>query len=193
MEPGPIDQRPLAGLQVLAIDDNPDALEVLHVSLAAGGATMVTARSGAAALALLTTAAPDVILCDLAMPEMDGFEFIRRLRALPHGSSIPVLAVSAHVTAEHRSRSREAGFYEHIAKPYQREALIRAIERAIRAGGGTQPRLMCDCGGWDQHRDRRNKVLTAPVRRAVSGTPPCCRSRSRSRCWCRPCDRADDD
>ena len=125
--------QPLDGLRVLAVDDNPDSLELLDVALSAAGARVRTAASGAAALALLDRETPDVLLCDLAMPDMDGFEMLERIRQRRgvSGAGIPAVALSAHATAEHRARSRRAGFYEHVAKPFRIDAVIQVIRASV--------------------------------------------------------------
>ncbi len=132
-DPGPGTARALAGVRVLAVDDNPDALEVLRQVLHAAGADVVTAESGLAALASSSVVRPDVLLCDLSMPGMDGHEVLRRVRQ-QHAGGVPAIALSAHATAEHRRRSREAGFEHHVAKPYRIETLLELI--ALTHDGG---------------------------------------------------------
>jgi CheY-like chemotaxis protein len=122
----------LAGVRVLALDDNADALDVLEVTLRGAGAHVRTATSGMAAMKLCEEETPDVLLCDLAMPDLDGFEVLRRMRTRfsGAGSIFPAIAISAHASADHRARSLQAGFREHLPKPYQAHALIEAIKRA---------------------------------------------------------------
>jgi signal transduction histidine kinase/ActR/RegA family two-component response regulator len=126
--PGPT----LAGVSILAVDDNPDALEVLEVALTTVGAKVRTATSGAVALALAADQRPDVLLCDLAMPDMDGIDVLRHLRARhPHAAAFPAIALSAHATAEHLARSRTAGFQQHLVKPCPLDILVAAIASAV--------------------------------------------------------------
>lgn len=123
----------LAGVRVLAVDDHPDALEVMAVTLRAAGATVETAASGREAIAAWQADPADVLLCDLAMPEMDGFDVLRRLRehdALD-GRVTRAIAVSAHASDDHRRRTSEAGFVQHLAKPYQANDLLRAVSSAL--------------------------------------------------------------
>jgi len=120
-------RRPLSGLRVLAVDDNADALDALDIALSAAGAEVRTAASGAAALAAAARDRPDVLLCDLSMPDLDGFAVLRRLRLRTPHRHLPAIALSAHASEEHRVRSRAAGFALHLAKPYRIEALIDAL------------------------------------------------------------------
>ncbi len=124
----------LAGVRVLAVDDNADTLELLEVALKAAGAQVKTVSSGASALELIDRETADVLLCDLAMPDMDGFEVLERIRQRRgSGRVMPAIALSAHATAEHRARSRQAGFREHVAKPFRVDDVIRAIRASVGA------------------------------------------------------------
>jgi len=124
----------LDGIRILAVDDHPDALEVMAVALRAAGAAVKTATSGPEAVAVWGSDPADVLLCDLAMPEMDGFAVLRHVRELDRraGRSTRAIAVSAHASEDHRRRTAEAGFAEHLAKPYQAVDLLRAVS-AVRA------------------------------------------------------------
>jgi signal transduction histidine kinase len=119
----------LRGIRVLAVDDNHDSLEVLETALTAAGAQVRTASSGAVALSMSESEAPDVLVCDLAMPEMDGTAVLRRMRAQQGaaGRTFRAIALSAHASQEHRARSRAAGFQLHLVKPIAIEALVRTI------------------------------------------------------------------
>jgi CheY-like chemotaxis protein/anti-sigma regulatory factor (Ser/Thr protein kinase) len=123
----------LDGVEVLVVDDNPDALDILATALEAVGAEVRTASSGAAAIEAWSDHAPDVLLCDLAMPGMDGFDVLASVRRLDASTErhTPAIAVTAHATAEHRRRTAEAGFAAHINKPYRIAELIRAVRGAL--------------------------------------------------------------
>jgi signal transduction histidine kinase/CheY-like chemotaxis protein len=122
----------LAGLSVLAVDDNSDSLEVLEAVLAEAGAHVRTATSGADALDHWQRQAADVLVCDIAMPYMTGYELLTRIRELDRhsGRMTPAIAVTAHATDELVARSAQAGFQWHIAKPFDREQLLKAIVTA---------------------------------------------------------------
>jgi signal transduction histidine kinase/ActR/RegA family two-component response regulator len=122
----------LAGISVLAVDDNTDSLEVLEAVLADAGAHVRTATSGAAALERWQREPADVLLCDIAMPYMSGYELLLRIRDLDRlsGRMTPAIAVTAHATDELVARSAQAGFQLHIAKPFDRKQLLKAIVTA---------------------------------------------------------------
>ena len=121
----------LQGLRVLAVDDHADARDVLSIALSTAGAEVTAAKSGRDALAAWDGGRYDVIICDVAMPGIDGFELLRRIRNTPAGRTIPAIAVTAHASAEHRARSRAAGFDEHIAKPYRNAELLQNIRQLL--------------------------------------------------------------
>jgi CheY-like chemotaxis protein len=123
----------LHGVKVLAVDDNADALEIVTRILHDAGASVQTAGSGAEALSYLREREVDVVLCDLAMPEMDGFEVLHRIRQLEttNGRVKPVFAVSAFASADDRVRCLAAGFNGHMAKPWNAPELIRIVAGAV--------------------------------------------------------------
>jgi signal transduction histidine kinase/CheY-like chemotaxis protein len=125
----------LAGVRVLAVDDNQDALDVISAALASAAADVRTASSGAAAVAEWDREPADVLVCDLAMPEMDGYDVLRRIRrrdALA-GRFTPAVAISAHAAEEHLARSLRAGFARHLVKPCRNDDLVRAVAAALTA------------------------------------------------------------
>jgi signal transduction histidine kinase/CheY-like chemotaxis protein len=122
---------PLAGLRVLVVDDVTDARELMQVLLQDQQASVISADSGAQALELLREQRPDLILCDIGMPQMDGYQLIRALRALPpeEGGTTPALAITAFARPEDRRRAIESGYDGHLAKPVAADALLAAIDR----------------------------------------------------------------
>jgi CheY-like chemotaxis protein len=132
-EPSPTAVERLDGVRILAVDDNPDALDILSTALRAVGAEVHVAASGPEALEAWERETPDIVLCDLAMPGMDGFTVLEKIREQAvHGGRPPAaIAVSAHATLEHKRRSRAAGFAEHIAKPYRISDLVKAVNDAL--------------------------------------------------------------
>ena len=106
---------------ILLVDDNPANLQVLRESLAGLGSRILVARSGAAALAIVEKARPDLILLDIMMPEMDGFEVCRRLKADQRFASIPVLFLSALSDTADKVRAFAAGGVDYVTKPFQVE------------------------------------------------------------------------
>jgi len=122
----------LEGVSVLVVDDNVDALELLDRSLTQAGARVLVAESGAEALDLWRRDPADVLLCDLAMPRMSGFELLSHIRDLDRiaGRVTPAIAVTAHASEEQVARSAQAGFQLHVAKPLDTGRLIRAVSAA---------------------------------------------------------------
>jgi len=121
----------LAGVSILVVDDLDDAREILRVMLQHLGAIVSDARDGREALDMMPGANPDLVLCDLRMPRMDGFEFMRELRCRKSPGRPPVVAVSALASAADRQRTREAGFAAHLAKPYDVAAVVAAVGAAL--------------------------------------------------------------
>jgi CheY-like chemotaxis protein len=123
----------LAGVRVLAVDDNRDALEVLDAVLGDAGAHVRLANSGAEALAEWERETPDIVLCDLAMPEMNGYELLAEIRERDATVRrfIPAIAVTAQASEEHIAQSMRAGFQQHIAKPFDAADLVRAVAQAL--------------------------------------------------------------
>jgi CheY-like chemotaxis protein len=119
----------LSGVRVLAVDDEQDALALVRDVLETAGADVITAASPSAALERLETAAPHVLVIDLGMPEMDGFELIARIRAAKHlaARDVPAAALTAFARAEDRSKALRSGFEMHLAKPIDPGQLVSAV------------------------------------------------------------------
>ena len=131
--------RVLAGLKVLVVDDEPDARQLLRRALADCQAQVAVASSAAEALAVIETFQPDVIVCDIGMPEQDGYDLIHRVRANPASKDIPAAALTAFARPEDRKRSLLAGFQTHVAKPVDPAELTAVVASlAFRTGKGDQ-------------------------------------------------------
>jgi PAS domain S-box-containing protein len=129
----------LAGLKVLVVDDEPDARQLLRHALADCQAQVSIAASAAEALALIEKFQPDVIVCDIGMPEQDGYDLIHRVRANPAIRDIPAAALTAFARPEDRKRSLLAGFQTHVAKPVDPAELTAVVASlAFRTGKGEQ-------------------------------------------------------
>ncbi len=116
---------------ILAIDDEPDNLEIVAETLEFYGMTVHTAKNGVHALQVLETIQPTLILCDLSMPEMDGWETRSRVKANPQTQAIPVMALSAHAMAGDKERALEAGFDGYVTKPLNIPTLIADLQSAL--------------------------------------------------------------
>jgi signal transduction histidine kinase len=123
----------LTGIRVLMVDDDPDARELVTTTLRFYGAEVMAAESSAQALALFSEARPDVLLSDIGMTGEDGYNFLRRVRALPteQGGLVPAVAVTAYAAAGDRARSLAAGFQLHISKPFDPLELARIVQRLV--------------------------------------------------------------
>jgi signal transduction histidine kinase len=123
----------LAGVRILAVDDNRDALEVLEAVLVDAGAHVRLANSGAEALVEWDREVPDVVLCDLAMPDMNGYDLLAEIRQRDSTvrQFVPAIAVTAQATEEHVAQSIRAGFQQHVAKPFEADDIIRAVAHAL--------------------------------------------------------------
>jgi CheY-like chemotaxis protein/anti-sigma regulatory factor (Ser/Thr protein kinase) len=124
----------LGGIRVLAIDDEEDALGLLRVVLEAAGAEVVTESSAAAALERLTEIKPHVLVVDLGMPHMNGFEFIARIRdaASAEVRDIPAAALTAFARSDDRTRALKSGFEMHLAKPVDPGELVASVATLVR-------------------------------------------------------------
>jgi CheY-like chemotaxis protein len=121
-------------LRVLVADDHPTNRAVLEVILSLIEAELVSVEDGAQALAAFKSGEFDVVLMDLQMPVMDGFEAIREIRKFEAEMSrrrTPILAVSANAMSEHIAASRAAGADQHVAKPVVPDALLQAMADKI--------------------------------------------------------------
>jgi PAS domain S-box-containing protein len=121
--------RDLAGLRVLVVDDEADARELINRILSDCQAQVRTAASAAQALAALRAGPADVLVSDLGMPDVDGFELLARVRALgpAAGGNVAAVALTAFARSEDRLRALEAGFSAHISKPVEPSELIAAV------------------------------------------------------------------
>jgi CheY-like chemotaxis protein len=128
VEPGlPIPE--LNGIRVLAVDDDADALTLVREILEMTSAQIGTVSSGAAALELLERSAFDVLIADLGMPGMDGFELIAQIRksASPQVRVMPAAALTAYARSEDRAKALRLGFQMHLAKPIDPGELMAAV------------------------------------------------------------------
>jgi CheY-like chemotaxis protein len=130
-------QRRLDGLFVLVVEDSADAGEMLCQILGAWGARCRWAADGPSALHAVAEERPDAVLLDIGLPEVDGWEVGRRLRATPAGSDLPIAALTAFGTSEDLDRSRAAGFDAHFVKPVTAEILHRWLGTLRPAPAGT--------------------------------------------------------
>jgi CheY-like chemotaxis protein len=133
-------QAPLQGAVVLIVDDEPDGRALLGRLMKDAGAEVREAPDAPAAIEILRRGGIDVILSDISMPAVDGFELMRRVRALqdPAVRDTPAIAVTAYARQEDRERSLAAGFQRHVAKPYSFTALTAVVGKVLENRRGRQ-------------------------------------------------------
>jgi two-component system CheB/CheR fusion protein len=121
--------RGVASMRILLVDDTLDALESFATLLRLEGATVATASSAKQALTLAMHQMFDLLVSDVAMPEMDGYALMQRLRALPATAQLPAIALTGFGRPQDELRAKDAGFNAHLTKPVRLEALIEVIAR----------------------------------------------------------------
>ncbi len=114
-------------LRILLVEDNPENRDMLSRRLMRRGHRVSFAMDGAEAVSLTQAELPDIVLMDLSLPVMDGWEASRRLKADPATSAIPIIALTAHAMAGDRERALEAGADDYDTKPVDLERLLAKI------------------------------------------------------------------
>jgi len=123
----------LRGLRVLTVDDQPDTRELITLALGRYGAEVRTSASATAALKMIAEWKPHVVVSDIGLPEMDGYDFMRRLREIEgDGERIPAIAVTGYAGALDESKALSAGYEVHLSKPIELNELATAIARVSR-------------------------------------------------------------
>jgi PAS domain S-box-containing protein len=126
---GLVQPNALTGLRILVVDDSSDTVEMLRTLLEMDGAMVTTAGSGSEALEIIEREIFDVILSDISMPGMDGFELLSRLRKLPNGREVPVLALTGFGRVEDVERAQSEGFFAHITKPVDVGEIVSMLQK----------------------------------------------------------------
>jgi CheY-like chemotaxis protein len=116
---------------ILLIEDHRDNREITELILAAAGHRVTSASDAVRGLYLAARDQPDLILMDLALPRLDGWEATRRLKAYPLTRHIPVVAVTAHVRQDALARAQAAGCLAVITKPFEIDTLLSTIARVL--------------------------------------------------------------
>lgn len=117
--------------RILIIEDNPTNLDLMTYLLNAFGYTTLTAQDGEEGLEVTRQEVPDLIICDIQLPTMDGREVARRLKSHPQLQQIPLLAVTALAMVGDRARLLAAGFDGYIAKPLSPETFVEEVEKFL--------------------------------------------------------------
>jgi chemosensory pili system protein ChpA (sensor histidine kinase/response regulator) len=129
--PIPSDDRPLA----MVVDDSITVRRVMERFLERNGMRVVTAKDGMDAISLLQDHRPDIILLDIEMPRMDGYEFASHVRNDERVSDVPIIMITSRVGDKHRARAIEIGVNDYLGKPYQDTKLLEAIQRLLEERG----------------------------------------------------------
>jgi len=111
----------------LVVDDSITVRRVTQRLLERNGMRVLTARDGVEAIELLAEHVPDIILLDIEMPRMDGYEVAAQVRADPRLRELPIIMITSRVGEKHRARAIELGVDDYLGKPYQESQLIDAI------------------------------------------------------------------
>jgi signal transduction histidine kinase len=128
--PEAVDQKvhSLQGLDVLIVEDSPDTLLLLSTIFRREGANVTTAASAAEALQSAVTKRPNIIVSDIGMPEVDGYQLLEQLRILPGLSDVPAIAISGYASEEDRERALAVGYLALVPKPVDLDALFTLIQ-----------------------------------------------------------------
>lgn len=132
----------LQGTSVLIVDDDLETLSMYVQSLERIGAKVSGVTDAAGALAILEMWHPDVILCDLHLPVVDGYTLLARLRERGELDDVPVIAISGSHPALEAERCKLVGFRDHLVKPVRLAAIVSAIEAATRQSTASDVNMM---------------------------------------------------
>ena len=122
---------------MLLVEDNEDNRIIYSTVLRHVGYDVIEAHDGAQAIALARSARPDLILMDISIPGIDGWEATRILRLDPDTSAIPIIALTAHALPDDREKAVQMGFTSYLAKPVEPRTVVAEVRRFIGGGGAT--------------------------------------------------------
>ena len=117
--------------RVLAVEDQEDNMQILRDAIVNAGYEIIEAENGEQALALAAKHRPDLILMDIQIPIIDGYEATRRIKADPALRSIPIIAVTSHALDDGEQKARAAGCDDFVAKPYSPRQLLAKIRQVL--------------------------------------------------------------
>jgi DNA-binding response OmpR family regulator len=126
--------------RILVVDDEPDVLDLVTYNLGQAGFQTETAADGAEALRKARSAAPDLILLDLMLPEMDGLEVCKLLRRDPKTSAIPIIMLTARASEIDRILGLELGATDYVSKPFSPRELVLRVKKRLEQNNGPQAR-----------------------------------------------------
>jgi two-component system cell cycle response regulator DivK len=117
--------------KVLLVEDNQMNRDMLSRRLARKGYEVVVAEDGQAGVQMASSESPDIILMDMSLPVIDGWEATRQVKAAPETSAIPIIALTAHAMASDREKALNAGCDDYDTKPVERSRLLEKIEKLL--------------------------------------------------------------
>jgi signal transduction histidine kinase/CheY-like chemotaxis protein len=123
----------LEGLRVLAVDDDEDSLCILEYVLRQYGATVFAVNSSDAALEIVKTHQPDVLVSDIGMPGRDGYDLLRSLTARRNSAPLAAIALTGYASQQDRERAFAVGYHAHLVKPFEPVELVRSIKQVASA------------------------------------------------------------
>ena len=124
-----LQKAPVRGLRVLVVEDNEDSAEMMADLLRLGGHEVQVARDGVMALDIVLGFMPDIVLCDIGLPGMNGYEVAAHLRKQPELRRTHLVAISGYGRDEDRRRAKDAGFDHHLTKPVEPATLDALLAR----------------------------------------------------------------
>lgn len=130
-----MDKSKLDGLRVLVVDDEPDSIDVVTMVLSASGATVFTATNGQEGLEVFKQRQPTLILTDLSMPQMDGWQLVKEIRQFENGRTTPVIALTAHAMSGDQERVLAGGFDGYLSKPLRMFTLLDDLKSCLGSKG----------------------------------------------------------
>lgn len=113
--------------RVLIVDDEPDIRLLIRINLLAAGYEVLEAGNGREAIDILEGEEPDLVLLDLRLPELDGWDVLEHLKKRGVAERVPVVAISAHASPTTKERAREVGFRSYVSKPFTPEELLEVV------------------------------------------------------------------
>lgn len=128
-----IERHDLHDVSILAVDDEPESLNLIARILRSYKANVITAANGAEALKKIKSERPDILISDIAMPEMDGYQLIKEIRQKERGQGthIPAIALTAFAQEEDKQRAMSSGYEAYLSKPVNKDKLIVTVEQAL--------------------------------------------------------------
>jgi two-component system, cell cycle response regulator DivK len=124
---------------ILLVEDNEMNRDMLTRRLERKGFRILTAEDGQEGLEIAASEAPDLILMDMSLPVLDGWEATRRLKAAPETRQIPIIALTAHAMTSDRDRALQAGCDDYDTKPIELDRLLQKMAALLEPAGGTPP------------------------------------------------------